>query len=253
LSQGFVLFWHRYGNTRAGVDTVRRLAQNQRELCGQRIEQGVELDLKWAAADGASLLYAYHGPTGRQRLSAKAALRQSEAGAVMTLESLFAHPQARALHYLVEIKCGVGSPLAALRALGALVDRFELGDRVRLAASSLSMLVAAQDAAPALRRILFGRSVGDDAILHKPTTYIRQSLWQHGLLVRARNDTIQDLCPLGLFPASARAHAQAAADAQARGLGYLAGRVTTEATLRALAGSGHTAAFVYGRPEKLFV
>ena len=72
----FILFWHRAGNTPAGIDAVHAAAsRTPAGLGGRTLAHGVELDLKWTGTG--PLLYAYHGPTGRERLRESAARRRA--------------------------------------------------------------------------------------------------------------------------------------------------------------------------------
>jgi hypothetical protein len=197
------------------------------------------------------LLYAHHGPTGRERLRRGAAERLAARGRVLPIGALFAHPRAAELRYLIELKCGRGAPRAALQALRRLAEEAGVGERVWLAASSLELLTTAHEVAPAWPRVLFAAPGGQDRVWHKPTTRTLRSLWAHGLRPRLPEGLIQMLCPIGLTPRSPAQHAVLAAAARARGLGYLPGRVTSRATLEALAGAGHPGAFVYAQPGEL--
>jgi hypothetical protein len=242
------LFWHRRGNTPASLTGARAEAARQVRLGGRPAAVGVELDLKWTGPSGAPSLYAYHGPTGRERLGLDRLARAVEAGRVAAIDQLLEAPGAEALYYLVELKCGHGPPEAALARLHAIVAGRGLEARVWLAASSLLLLEAARRSAPGLPRVLFAAPWGRERLAHKPTTYTAASLLRHGLFPRADPAVVDVLCPIGLRPRSLEAHARLAEAAAGRGLGYLPGRVTTQEALAGLARAGHDAAFVYMEP-----
>lgn len=248
--QPFVLFWHRYGNAAAGVRAVANLANGAPEsLAGRPVVHGVELDLKWTRTPQGPLLYAWHGPTGRERLRAGAVRRRARAGRLVLIEQLPELDPAGRLRYLVEIKRGHGSAEQALERFARWAAETGLRERVWFAASSLELLLAARRVAPEVPRVLFGATLGDGRVLHKPTTYVLRSLRRHGLAPELGPDAIQWVCPLGLRPASPEAHLQRAAAARAQGLGYLPGRVASRATLEALAATDAPGAFVYAAAE----
>lgn len=206
---------------------------------------GVELDLKWARDGDDLLLYAYHGPTGRQVLSARRARARAAWGELVLLEGVLALGE---LPLLVELKCGRGSVEQALERLVALCDEHGARERVWLAASSLTLLRAAREVAPDLPRVLFApRLLSGQRVLHLPKTSIVRSLLRDG--VASRPEGVDLLCPIGLRPASAAAHLARAARARERGLDYLPGRVAGREVLAALAAGGLPGAFVYAAPS----
>lgn len=248
----FALFWHRHGNTPAGVEAVHAAAaRGPRALAGRAVAHGVELDLKWAATPSGPLLYAWHGPTGRERLDAGRVRRRAAQGRVALLEALLTDPRARDLRWLIELKTGHGPPAAALAATGDLVRRAGLAGQVWVAASSLLLLRTARQVAPALPRVLFGAAAPGGRCWHRPTTHTLASLAAHGLMPPLAPGEVDLLCPLGLLPASAAEHARRAEAARALGPRYLPGRVTTRAALQALAADARLpGAFVYARAEE---
>lgn len=232
------------GNGLARLDAVRALGPAT--LAGRPVRHGVELDLKWTA-DG--LLYAYHGPTGRELLSSRAARARARGDGAALLDELLARDGAAELGWLVELKRGAGPPGPALEALARAVERAGLAGRAWLAASSLLLLRVAAERAPALPRVLFADPPGPDGrLLHRPTTCIRESLAAFGLSVRPPAGLVQHVCTIGLRERGAEVHAARAAAAAAHGLGYLPGRVSRRETLEALAAAGAPGAFVYADP-----
>jgi glycerophosphoryl diester phosphodiesterase len=241
----FVLFWHRHGNALPRVAEVAAL-RAPAALAGRPIEQGVELDLKWTR-DG--VLYAYHGPTGRELLTAAVAARRDGAALI---DDLLARPGAASLRYLVELKRGVGDPGTALEAFARALEARGLADRVWIAASSLLLLRHAAERLPAAPRVLFADPPdAQGRVLHRPTTYVRESLRAFGLTAALPPGVVTHVCTIGLVARSPAVHARRAAAAQAHGLGYLPGRVTSRATLEALAAAGAPGAFVYADVDDL--
>jgi hypothetical protein len=246
MSGPFVLFWHRQGNDLSRVDalhTARRAGPAV--LAGRPLAHGVELDLKWTS-DG--LLYAHHGPTGRERLTAATARRRAAVkdDGVVLIDDLLSAPDAGELHYLIELKRGEGDPAAALGSLARVVEERGLGDRAWIAASSLLLLRVAAERAPALPRVLFADApAADGSVAHRPTTYIRESLREYGLSPIPPAGLVTHVCTIGLVARPAAIHARRAEAARAHGLGYLPGRVTTPGLLDALAAQGAPGAFVY--------
>lgn len=248
----FILFWHRRGNRPAGLRAVQRVRrEGPSSLRGRPLVHGLELDLKWTDDRGELLLYAHHGLTGRERLRATAVRRRAAAGDLFLIDELFSSPGAAELAFLVELKCGQGDPARALEHLVRCIEECGLGERVWLASTSLFLLDVAARVAPPLPRVLFGRTWSAGRILHHPTTYVSRSLRAHGLTPRVGEQTFDLLCTVGLCVASVAKHGAMAAAARARGVGYLPGRVTTRATLAALASGGYPAAFLYMEPGLL--
>lgn len=242
----FDLFWHRLGNAPAGVAAVQALGQGA-TLAGRPVRHGLELDLKWARErGGALLLYAWHGPTGRERLSASRARRWAGDGRLLLLDALL--DRAADLPLLLELKTGDGPPEAALEALAGALER-RCARRALVAASSLDLLAAAARACPAAPRVLFAAPAGADRVHHRPTTYTVQSLVRHGVVPRLAPGTAHLLCTLGLRPRPLLDHRRLAEAARARGLGYLPGRVASRAEAEALAAEPELpGAFVYADP-----
>jgi hypothetical protein len=244
----FDLFWHRLGNAPDGVAAVLSAAgRGPTELPtpggARALRHGLELDLKWAADGDGVLLYAWHGPTGRERLSASRARRWAGDGRLLLLDALLDRAADRPL--LVELKCGDGPPEAALEALGVALER-RCARRALVAASSLELLAAAGRVLPALPRVLFAAPLGADRVHHRPTTYTVQSLVRHGPVPRLAPGAADLLCTLGLRPRPLADHRRLADAARSRGLGYLPGRVSTRAEVEALAAEpGLDGAFVY--------
>ncbi len=221
----FDLFWHRLGNSPAGVEAV--LAFAPATFAGRPVRHGLELDLKWAVeAGGSPLLYAWHGPTGRERLSASRARRWAGEGRLLLLDALL--ERAADLPLLLELKCGDGPPEAALAALAAALERC-CARRALVAASSLELLAVAARVLPATPRVLFAAPAGADRVHHRPTTYTVQSLVRHGVVPRLAPGAADLLCTLGLRPRPLADHRRLAEAARARGLGYLPGRVASRA------------------------
>ncbi len=247
----FALYWHRYGNTRAGVEAVHdAAARAPATLAGRPVAHGVELDLKWANTPRGPLLYAWHGPTGRERLGADRARRWAAQGRVALLEELLDDERAHDLRWLVELKNGDGPPAPALAAFADLARRAGLSGRVWLAASSLLLLGVAREVAPELPRVLFGWPAPGGRVWHRPTTRTLASLAERGLAPTLTTGELDLLCPIGLLPAGPDEHARRADAARARGLAYLPGRVTTRDVLEALAADARVpGAFVYARAE----
>ncbi len=248
----FLLFWHRSGNTPQGVEDVHAAAQHgPRSLAGRPVTHGVELDLKWTLTPEGPLLYAHHGPTGRERLSATHVRRRAARGEIHLLVELLAAPRARSLHYLIELKRGHGPAEDAIVELMALLERYGIAGQAWIAASSLELLTMVRRVAPELPRVLFGSPLGrGQLVLHRPTTYIWTSWLRHGMTVRLPVGDVQWLCPLGLPVKSLEAHNRSADAARQRGLGYLPGRVTSWETLEGLSASGFGGAFVYFPPGR---
>ncbi|MCO5166945.1 MAG: hypothetical protein M9894_11330 [Planctomycetes bacterium] len=236
----FALFWHRHGNTLAGVDAVRAAAaRGPATLAGRALAHGVELDLKWAGA----LLYAWHGPTGRERLGPARVRRWAAADRLALVDDAYLE-RARDLPLLVELKAGVGPVERALEALADLATRRPAG--LWLAASSLDLLALARRAWPDAPRVLFASPAPGGRVWHRPTTYTLRSLTRRGLAPRLAPGAADLLCPLGLRPRPASAHARLAEAARARGLAYLPGRVAARDALEALAADARLpGAFVY--------
>lgn len=244
----FDLFWHRLGNTPAGVEAVLGLAGRAPVALARRpVRHGLELDLKWAREqDGALLLYAWHGPTGRERLSASRARRWAKDGRLLLLDALL--DRAADLPLLLELKVGDGPPEVALEALAAALER-RCARRALVAASSLDLLAAAARACPAAPRVLFAAPAGTDRVHHRPTTYTVQSMVRHGVVPRLAPGMADLLCTLGLRPRSLADHRRLAEAARARGVGYLPGRVAAVAEAEALAAEPELeGAFVYADP-----
>lgn len=238
--RGFVLSWHRHGNTLAGLAAVRAAAaRGPSALAGRPLAHGVELDLKWAGP----LLYAWHGPTGRERLSAARARARAADDRLALVDDAYLE-RARDLPLLVELKAGVGPADRALEALAALAARHAA--RVWLAASSLDLLALARRVWPDALRVLFASPAPGGRVWHRPTTSTARSLLRRGLAPRLSPGEVDLLCPLGLRPASVGVHAHRAEAARARGLAYLPGRVASGEVLAALAADGRLpGAFVY--------
>lgn len=252
-AEEFVLYWHRRGNDRAGLAAVhaaRERATATQTLAGRPVAHGVELDLKWTA-DG--LLYAHHGPTGRERLSPVEVRRRAAAGdGAALIDDLLDHDAARDLRYLVELKRGDGDPGPAIEAFARAVEARGLSARAWLASSSLLLLRHAAERAPALPRVLFADPPGQDGVVpHRPTVYIRESLRAFGASTRLPPGLVTHVCAIGLLARGADVHARRAAEARAHGLGYLPGRVSAPDVAAALAAQGAPGAFMYSAPAPL--
>jgi hypothetical protein len=171
-SSPFVVFWHRAGNSRAGIQGVqeaRRLSPPEAQ--GRPIRHGVECDLKWTAGarPGHLHLYLHHGPTGRERLSPAEAWRREEAGRLISLDAALALPEADALDYMVEVKRGHGPRAEAIAACVEAFARRGLTRRLLLAASSLPILEEARRGHPDVPRCLFvSRMLASGRVFHVP-------------------------------------------------------------------------------------
>ncbi|MFC1707850.1 hypothetical protein ACFL59_13725 [Planctomycetota bacterium] len=246
----FSVLWHRAGNTATGVAEVLAAAKaGPRSLSGRPVQHGVELDLKWARASEGLLLYAWHGPTGLERLTACEVLRRASRGEVLLLERLFSEPRAEELIYMIEIKTGYGPRTEAVGQLSALLDRYRLGHRVLLATGSVAALDDAARAAPALPRLLFTSHVTRGGRAFQiPLLGFPRDL-RHGVLVSGDRAGVHCLCKVGVLPRAAKHHLSLARRAARRGTAYLPGRVTSLAALEEMAAEGLLGAFAYLRPR----
>jgi hypothetical protein len=138
VTQDFLVYWHRAGNSLAGLDAVARARRTLSVLDGRPVRHGVECDLKWTGSP--PHLYLYHGPTGLERLSLVEARRREAAGEIVSLEAALDRPDAGEIDYMVEVKRGHGERRAAIAACVDAFVRRGLGDRLLLAASSLGVL-----------------------------------------------------------------------------------------------------------------
>ena len=245
-SSPFVVFWHRAGNSRAGIEAVQDArARSSPDADGRLLRHGVECDLKWTVrpGGGALHLYLHHGPTGRERLDPGEVRRHEAHGRSISLETALDLPGAEALDYMVEVKRGHG-PRA--EGVGRCVEAFErrgLARRLLLAASSLPILEEARRAHPEVPRCLFvSRLFRGGRALHVPKVEVLRGI-ASGILLGPRAlsgiDAISSLGPL-----------------RSRRCGPRDGpveipRVDSLAAIRASIAAGDAGAFAYARPAAI--
>jgi len=146
-------FWlalHRAGNTLRGVEQVAALAEAL-ALEDHGIALAPEIDLKWLCMGDEVRLYGYHGPQVPgcrfdllQRPDVLA--RRVEVDAVLSLDGLFR--RFSRLHFVLELKAGVGPVEAALDALGEQIQAAGAAERVMLLSNDLPRAVVAKQRLP---------------------------------------------------------------------------------------------------------
>ena len=172
----FTIYWHRAGNSVAGIQAAIRAARNTRTVAGRPLLHGVEADLKWALHNGSPLLYLHHGLTGLGRLSAATVAKRAAQGALLQLDAALNLPGATALHWMVEVKRGHGSQLDAIWACVALFRTQGALDRLLFASSALPVLSDIRAAHPQVQTGLFvGWTFRDGRVLHVPKVQLRRA------------------------------------------------------------------------------
>ncbi len=250
MSLPFTLYWHRAGNSAAGVAAVLSARRHGlEELAGRTLRHGLELDLKWASARGGPILYAHHGLTGRERLQATTVIGRAASGKLMLLEGLWDRPAVRSLHFLVELKCGDCRPEEPIARLAYLIQRHGLAGRTHLASSSLKLLDTAARIAPEIPRVLFAGPRLGGRLMHVPNNEVIRSLLDFGPFPRSPG-SVAMVSQVGLVPASVREHHARRRHIESLGASYLPGRVSSLRVLAGLAESGAPAAFVYSDPRR---
>ncbi|MHC4392146.1 MAG: hypothetical protein ACYS22_12630 [Planctomycetota bacterium] len=250
--EGFLVLWHRAGNAWRRVrEVIGAIDAGPTTIAGRQVRHGVELDLKWARDGEGLLLYAWHGPTGLERLTADQARERAAAGDVLLIEELLASPEAARLILMVELKVGEGPAEDAIRSFNKLVQQHGLSQQCFLAAGALPLLDAARAAAPELARLLFCSHIFKrGAFVHLPLGQLARGL-RRGLIVEPQDASVDALCRVGMFPRKAAWHLACARRADRGGLRYLPGRVIRPEALVDLAEQGARGAFAYFAPSQL--
>lgn len=242
----FTIYWHRAGNTAAGVDAVHAARRaSPPEIAGRPLRHGIEADLKWQPGSrvGAPHLYLYHGPTGLERLSLAEARRREAAGAIISVEALLARPDAAEIDYMIEIKRGRGDRAEALAACVDAFARRGIRDRLLFASSSIATLEDLARAHPDVPRLLFVSHLGKDGrrALHIPKIDVLRGLLRGPWIrVAGLDGAASAISPLGLF-------GRTAIPAEVRQFPRTTGVEETVAMLRA----GMAGAFAYFEPTPL--
>ena len=172
----FTVYWHRAGNSAAGIESVVRAARTPGTVAGRPLRHGVECDLKWTVHDGAPLLYLHHGLTGLGRLAAAAVARRSQSGDLLRLDAALMLPGVSSLFWMVEVKRGHGPQQQALRACVDLFRSHGAQDRLLFASSALPVLSDLRQAHPDVQTGLFvGWTFRDGRVLHVPKVQLRRA------------------------------------------------------------------------------
>lgn len=179
----FVLGFHRYGNSKAGLEEVDAL---RKELVDGSFSVAAEGDLKWLREGGKDHLYFNHGTLihGTKydiiKNGKRLAQKEKDDSIVMLEQVVDEYPD---LNHMIHIKNGIGPIESALETMTDVFERAGAYYRYFLFAHSLDTIRKAKKVANVPVGSIHRFATGD-RLVHLPDYDITEALTNNGLFIR---------------------------------------------------------------------